>query len=73
MLLGLVITPWVVTMAACPDALHAYHDIDPATLLKADAFALCWGVNDIRGKAIFAVVFSVPARRGHRRSIRKIS
>jgi len=47
MLVGLVIAPWVITLTLCPDAWQAYHAIDPTTLLKANAFALAWGVANI--------------------------
>ena len=47
MLVGLVIAPWAITLAACPDAWHAYRDIRTATLLKANAFALSWGIANI--------------------------
>src|SRR6202022_4563267 len=47
MLVGLVIAPWVITLAACPDAWQAYRGIDTTTLLKANAFALSWGIANI--------------------------
>lgn len=47
MLIGLVIAPWVITLTLCPDAWQAYHDIDSNTLLKANAFALAWGVANV--------------------------
>lgn len=47
MLIGLVIAPWVITLTMCPDAWRAYQEIDASTLLKANAFALAWGVANI--------------------------
>ncbi len=47
MLIGLVIAPWVITLTMCPDAWRAYQEIDTSTLLKANAFALAWGVANI--------------------------
>ena len=47
MLVGLILAPWIITIAFCPDAWQAYHEINTATLLKANAFALAWGVANI--------------------------
>ena len=47
MLVGLVVAPWVITLIGCPKAWEAYRSIDSTTLLKANAFALCWGVANI--------------------------
>ena len=47
MLIGLVIAPWVITRTMCPHAWLAYHDIDSSTLLKANVFALAWGVANV--------------------------
>src|SRR5579871_4664797 len=47
MLVGLVLAPWIITLTLCPDAWQAYHEIDPTTLWKANAFALAWGVANI--------------------------
>jgi hypothetical protein len=47
MLIGLVIAPWVITLTMCPNAWQAYHDIDTSILLKANLFALAWGVANI--------------------------
>jgi hypothetical protein len=47
MLIGLVLAPWAITLAWCPHAFGAYRSIDPATLIKANVFALSWGVANI--------------------------
>ena len=47
MLIGLVVAPWVVTLVLCPHAWDAYRQIDSVTLIKANLFALSWGVANI--------------------------
>jgi hypothetical protein len=47
MLVGLVIAPWAITLIWCPHAWDAYRHIDSATLIKANLFALSWGVANI--------------------------
>jgi hypothetical protein len=47
MLVGLVLAPWAITLLWCPHAWDAYRSIDPATLIKANLFALSWGVANI--------------------------
>ncbi len=47
MLVGLIIAPWMITLIFCPNAWHAYREIDSTTLLKANAFALAWGIANI--------------------------
>ena len=47
MLSGLVIAPWAVTLAFCPDAIAAYRSVDPAVLVKSNLFALGWGVANV--------------------------
>ncbi|MBS1850082.1 MAG: hypothetical protein JST79_04170 [Acidobacteria bacterium] len=47
MLIGLVIAPWVITLLFCPNVVDAYRSIDVSTLLKANAFALAWGIANV--------------------------
>jgi L-rhamnose-H+ transport protein len=47
MLVGLVLAPWAITLLLCPHAWDAYRSIDPTTLIKANLFALSWGVANI--------------------------
>jgi len=47
MLIGLVIAPWLITLTLCPQAWQAYHEIENSTLIKANLFALAWGVANI--------------------------
>jgi len=47
MLVGLVIAPWVITLTLCPQPWQAYHEIETSTLVKANLFALAWGVANI--------------------------
>jgi hypothetical protein len=47
MLVGLVLAPWAITLLLCPHAWDAYRHIDSSTLVKANLFALSWGVANI--------------------------
>lgn len=47
MVIGLVIAPWLVTLTLCPHVWDAYRTIDPSTLIKANVFALLWGIANI--------------------------
>lgn len=47
MLLGLVVLPWTLTFALCPDALAAYREVGIAVFLKANLFSLGWGVANV--------------------------
>jgi L-rhamnose-H+ transport protein len=47
MLVGLVLAPWVITLTMVPDFLSALRQVDKATLIKANLFALAWGVANI--------------------------
>ncbi|MGH9544890.1 MAG: L-rhamnose/proton symporter RhaT [Terriglobales bacterium] len=47
MVIGLVVAPWLVTLTLCPNVWDAYRSIDSSTLIKANLFALAWGVANI--------------------------
>ena len=47
MLVGLVLAPWIITLTLCPNAWQAYYSIEISTLIKANLFALAWGVANI--------------------------
>ncbi len=47
MLVGLVIMPWTITLLFCPHALDAYRSLAPGVLLRANAFAVAWGIANI--------------------------
>lgn len=47
MFVGLIVLPWAVTLAFCPDALAAYSEVPLKTLLLSNAFALSWGVANV--------------------------
>jgi L-rhamnose-H+ transport protein len=47
MTVGLVIAPWAITLTLCPNVWDAYRAIDFSTLIKANMFALSWGVANI--------------------------
>lgn len=51
---GLIIMPWAITLALCPDALGAYASVDPSVLLLSNLFSLAWGVANILGGLCFA-------------------
>ena len=47
MLVGLVIAPWIITLTLCPGVLDAYREIGAEPLIKANLFALAWGIANI--------------------------
>ncbi len=47
MLVGLVLAPWIITLTMVPHFFSAVREIDTSTLVKANLFALCWGVANI--------------------------
>jgi L-rhamnose-H+ transport protein len=47
MLVGLVLAPWIITLTMIPDFSAAFHEIDPSTLVKANLFAMAWGIANI--------------------------
>jgi len=47
MVVGLIITPWLITLILCPNAWAAYRSIETLTLIKANIFAVAWGVANI--------------------------
>jgi L-rhamnose-H+ transport protein len=46
-LVGLIILPWVVTLALCPHPFAAYRSLDPLLLMKGNFFSLGWGVANV--------------------------
>ena len=47
MLTALVVFPWTITLAMCPAPFAALREVDPGVLLRANAFAFCWGVAQV--------------------------
>lgn len=47
MLVGLIIMPWTITRFFCPHALAAYRTLAPAVLVKANVFAVAWGIANV--------------------------
>jgi L-rhamnose-H+ transport protein len=47
MLTGLIIVPWFITLAFCPNALAAYATVPTKTLITANLWAAGWGVANI--------------------------
>jgi L-rhamnose-H+ transport protein len=53
MLVALVILPWAITLACCPEPFRALGKVDPRVLLTANAFAFCWGIAQILAMICF--------------------
>ena len=53
MLVALVVLPWTITLACCPNALTALAGIDRAVLLKSNLFSLSWGVAQVLAMLCF--------------------
>ena len=47
MLTGLIVIPWLVTLAFCPNAFAAYGSVPLKTLITANLWAAGWGVANI--------------------------
>jgi L-rhamnose-H+ transport protein len=47
MLVGMVLTPWMVTLLTCPDAMGAYRSVGIGILLKSNLFSLSWGIANV--------------------------
>lgn len=47
MLAGLIVIPWFITLAFCPNALTAYASVPAKTLITANLWAAGWGVANI--------------------------
>ncbi len=53
MLVALVILPWTITLASCPEPWAALQEIDRGVLLKANAFECAWGVAQVLAMLCF--------------------
>jgi hypothetical protein len=47
MLNGLIVVPWFITLAFCPNALTAYANVPAKTLITANLWAAGWGVANL--------------------------
>ena len=47
MLFGLIVLPWTVTLAVCPDAIGALRSVPASSLIKANLFAFGWGIANV--------------------------
>lgn len=47
MLVGLIIGPWAVTLAFCPNAIAAYKTVPLSVLIKSNLFSLSWGIANV--------------------------
>lgn len=53
MLTALVLLPWTITLVFCPQPFAALSEVDSAALLKANLFALSWGIAQILAMLCF--------------------
>ena len=53
MLLALVILPWAITLAFCPQPFAALREVDRYVLFKANLFALSWGIAQVLAMLCF--------------------
>ena len=56
MLVALVILPWAITLAFCPQPLAALREVGGGVLLKANGFAFCWGIAQILAMLCFVQI-----------------
>ncbi len=53
MLVALVILPWSIALATCPELPAALREIDPGILLKANALECAWGIAQVLAMLCF--------------------
>jgi L-rhamnose-H+ transport protein len=53
MFFGLVVLPWVITLACCPNFCRAVGEIPAGTLWKANALTLAWGIAQVLAMQCF--------------------
>lgn len=53
MLFSLIVLPWSITLATCPDVIDAYRSVPPGILWKANAFSFCWGAAQVLAMLCF--------------------
>jgi len=53
MLVALVILPWTITLAFCPQPLVAISEVDSSVLWKANIFELAWGIAQVLAMLCF--------------------
>lgn len=49
----LVALPWSITLAFCPNAIHAYRQVDPTAIIYANICSLAWGLANILASLCF--------------------
>ncbi len=47
MLIGLIILPWAITIAAFPRAFEAYREVPVSVLITSNAFSISWGIANV--------------------------
>ncbi len=53
MLFSLIVLPWAITLATCPDVFDAYRSVPPVILWKANVFSFCWGAAQVLAMLCF--------------------
>jgi hypothetical protein len=53
MLVALVILPWTITLAFCPQPFAALREVDGGVLLKANLFEFAWGIAQVLAMLCF--------------------
>jgi len=47
MTFGLLLLPWLITFAFCPNALEAYKSVEPSLIIRSNLFSLAWGIGNV--------------------------
>jgi hypothetical protein len=47
MLVALLIIPWSITLATCPDVFGAIGDVNPGILVRANLLSMAWGIAQV--------------------------
>ncbi len=53
MLLALLVLPWAITLAFCPEPFAALREVNGGVVLRANLFALCWGIAQVLAMLCF--------------------
>jgi L-rhamnose-H+ transport protein len=53
MLLALLVLPWAITLTCCPEPFAAFREVKGDILLRANLFALAWGIAQVLAMLCF--------------------
>jgi len=56
MLFALIIIPWTITLANCPEAITALKSIDKSILIKSNIFSMAWGIAQVLALLCFVKI-----------------